>query len=115
MQGIDKHLADFMRTREFREKVESDHILFTIPPVSLTYALERLTIVHVRLWMLEDEARRKDIDDAKLGEIKRKIDWLNGHVRPRIVESIGQMFAAAVKSGNEDLVREPNFKKYGDE
>lgn len=113
MRNLDKHLDDFMRSPEFREKVESDHILFTVPPVSLTYALERLTIVHVRLWMLEDEARRADITDAKLGEVKRRIDWLNGHVRPRLVESIGQMLAAAVKTGNEDLVREPNFKNYG--
>lgn len=110
MRHIDGFFADYMKTDEFRNLVEND-CAFN-PPVTLTYALERLAIVHVKLWHLEDQARNEHFSDAQIGLIKRKIDYLNGVVRPRLVAAIGEIFAKAVKEGNEDLVREPNLKDY---
>ena len=104
MQGIDGYLKEYMATDEFRYLVEDTACDFN-PPVTLTYALERLAIVHVKLWNLEDQVRNDKFSDEQIGILKRKIDYLNGVVRPRLVAAIGEMFAKAVKEGNEDLVR----------
>ena len=110
MQDIDELIHKYMRTDEFRALVDGDCDFN--PPVTLTYALERLSIVHVKLWHLEDQVRDDSLSDAEIGQLKRKIDYLNGVVRPRLVAAIGEIFAKGVKEGNEELVREPNFKDY---
>lgn len=110
MQSLDNFLYEYMRGDEFRAKTEGECGFNT--PVTLTYALERLSIVHVKLWNLEDQVRNPDFSDEQIGVLKRKIDYLNGVVRPRLVAGIGDIFAQAVKEGNEELVREPNFKDY---
>lgn len=110
MQGIDNFLYEYMQTDEFRSLVESD-CAFN-PPVTLTYALERLAIVHVKLFMLEDQVRNELLTNDQIGVLKRKIDYFNGVVRPRLVAAMGEIYAKAVKEGNEDLVREPNMKDY---
>lgn len=110
MRGVDDYLRDYMQTSEFRSMVATD-CTFN-PPVTLTYALERLAIIHVKLWMLEDQVRNPNLTDAMVGELKRRIDHLNGVMRPRLIAGLGEIFAKAVKEGNEDLVREPNLKDY---
>lgn len=110
MQDIDELIHKYMRTDEFRTLVDGECDFN--PPVTLTYALERLSIVHVKLWHLEDQVRDDSLSDAEIGQLKRKIDYLNGVVRPRLVAAIGEIFAKGVKEGNEELVREPNFKDY---
>lgn len=110
MKGVDDYLREYMRTDEFRSVVETDCAFNS--PVTLTYALERLAIVHVKLWMLEDQVRNPDLSDEQIGVLKRKIDYLNGVMRPRLIAGLGEIFAKAVKEGNEELVREPNLKDY---
>ncbi len=110
MQGLDHFLREYMQTDKFRSLVDGD-CEFT-PPVTLTYALERLAIVHTKLFMLEDQVRNDQFSDEQIGVLKRKIDYFNGVVRPRLNAAIGEIFAKAVKEGNEDLVREPNLKDY---
>jgi len=110
MKNIDSLLHDYMRTDEFR-KLANGRCDFN-PPVTLTYALERLSIVHVKLWHLEDQVRDNTLTDEKVGALKRRIDYLNGVIRPRLVAAIGEIFAKGVKEGNEELVREPNLKDY---
>lgn len=110
MQGIDTFLQEYMRSDDFRALVDGDCKFNS--PVTLTYAIERLAIVHVKLWMLEDQVRNDKFSDEQIGVLKRKIDYLNGVVRPRLVAAIGEIFAKAVKEGNEELVREPNIKDY---
>lgn len=110
MQGLDNFLREYMQTDEFRALVDGE-CAFN-PPVTLTYALERLAIVHTKLFMLEDAVRNDQLTDAQIGVLKRKIDYLNGQIRPRLNAAIGEIFAKAVKEGNEELVREPNLKDY---
>lgn len=38
---------------------------------------DKLTIVNLKIWHMEDEARRKDVDDSHIANAKRKIDVLN--------------------------------------
>ena len=110
MDEIDKHIREFMQHPNFNMLINSP--LEFNPPVTLTYALERLMILHVKLWKLEDLVRDNNMSFDEIGITKRQIDYLNGVVRPRIVAAIGEIFAKAVKEGNEELVREPNLKNY---
>ena len=111
MMGLDSYIKEYMKSDKFRSMVESETLEFN-SPVTLTYAIERLAIIHVKLWMLEDQVRNEKLTDAMVGEIKRKIDYLNGVVRPRLMSGLGEILAKAVREGNEELVREPNFKDY---
>ena len=110
MKDIDDYLKRLMSSPDFRQKVTQE--LDFNSPVTLTYGLERLLIVHCKLWMLEDQVRDTKLSDAEIGVLKRKIDYLNGIIRPRLVAGLGEIFAKAVKEGNEELVREPNLKDY---
>ncbi len=110
MKDVDEYLAWLMTQPDFRTKLLED--LKFESPVTLTYALERLLIVHCKLWMLEDKVRDTKLSDAEIGVLKRSIDYLNGIIRPRLVAGLGEIFAKAVKEGNEELVREPNLKDY---
>jgi hypothetical protein len=110
MKNIDAYLYEFLRSPECKALVEA-RCEFN-PPVTLTYALERLTIVHVKLWHLEDQVRNPDLSDAQIGELKRRIDYLNGQIRPRLVQSLGEIIVRAVQSNDVGLVAEPNFKDY---
>ncbi len=111
MKGIDDFLKEYMQTDEFHLLVKENGCTFN-PPVTLTYGFERLAIVHQKLWNLEDQVRNKDLSDEQVGVLKRRIDYLNGVCRPRIVAGLGEIFAKAVKEGNEELVREPDMKDY---
>ena len=111
MHGLDTYIKQYMQTDSFRAMVADEDLVFN-PPVTLTYAIERLAIIHVKLWNLEDQVRNERLTDAMVGEIKRKIDHLNGVARPRLVAGLGEILAKAVKEGNKELVREPNFKDY---
>lgn len=110
MKTLDSFLEDYMRSDEFQALLHKD--LDFSSPVTLTYALERLAIIHTKLFMMEDRVRNPDLSNAEIGLIKRRIDYWNGIVRPRLIEALGDIFAKAVKDGNEELVREPNFKDY---
>lgn len=109
MEQIDKLIHEFLRTRMGKDLTISDQ---SLPPITLTYLIERLVITHVKLFMMEDQVRDPKLTDAEVGAIKRKIDYWNGVQRPRLVEGIGDIFAKAVRMANETMVREPNLKDY---
>jgi hypothetical protein len=110
MEGLDSYIKEYMASPEFSCLVEKE-LDFT-PPITLTYLIERLIITHIKLYVMENKVRDKNLTDAEIGQIKRKIDFWNGIQRPRLVEGIGEVLAKAVKEGNEALVKEPNSKDY---
>ena len=52
-------------------------------------------LVNIRLWHEEDQARRRDVDDATIAAVKRRIDGLN-QARNDLVERIDEEILAAV-------------------
>jgi hypothetical protein len=111
MEKIDEFIHEFIRSDKFKERLQEEVVL-RVQPITLTYLIERLIITHVKLFMLEDKVRDTTLSDEEIGRLKRKIDYWNGCNRPDLVEGIGELFAKAVKEGNERLVREPNLKDY---
>jgi len=55
-----------------------------------------------RLWHVEDEARRRDVDDAYIADCKRQIDKIN-QSRQDHIEKIDEALIAAIGAGDEAL------------
>jgi hypothetical protein len=71
--------------------------------------VEKLIILHIRTWMLEDmigEAK----SDEELADIKRKIDICFKQKRPKFVEAINLLIDDSIR--NNKSVREDSVKIY---
>lgn len=83
MQEIDNFIGAAIegKTRIREEKLKlynAPEDVGRIPKLNnLGKAVSCLAQKNLELWHLEDEARRKDVDDIYIGKIKRKIDLAN--------------------------------------
>jgi hypothetical protein len=78
-----------------------------IPTDNLGEVIEKLVILHIRTWMLEDAAQMAATAD-ELAEIKRKVDICFKQKRPKFVQAINRMVDDAIihsKSLAEDSVK----------
>jgi hypothetical protein len=69
--------------------------------------IEKLVILHIRTWMLEDQLPLAK-DDAEIGVLKRKIDICFKVKRPKFVQAINALIEDAIlheKSLREDTVK----------
>jgi hypothetical protein len=71
--------------------------------------LEKLVIIHIRMWMLEDAVQEAKTDE-EIAEIKRKIDICFKQKRPRFVQAINIMLDSAIETGRS--LREDSVKLY---
>lgn len=98
---IKEYVSDICSKKEIpeaKEYIETD---------SLGEVIDKLIIVHIRTWMLEDLIN-KDISDLELGALKRKIDICFKQKRPKLVEAINRLIEKSVIEGNsllEDSVK----------
>jgi len=76
---------------------------------NLAEAIEKLMIVHIRCWMLED-AIQQATTDSEIADIKRKIDICFKIKRPRLVQAINMQIDQAISTGKS--VREDGVKFY---
>jgi len=68
--------------------------------------IEKLIIVHIRMWMLEDAIGVAD--DSEVADLKRKIDICFKQKRPKYVDAVNRMLEDAVVNGTslvEDSVK----------
>ena len=74
---------------------------------SLGETLEKLAILHIRTWMLED-AIQAARTDKQIADLKRKIDICFKVKRPKYVAAINAMIDNSIKTGrslHEDSVK----------
>ena len=76
---------------------------------NLGEVVEKLCILHIRTWMLEDAAQEATTDE-ELGVLKRKIDICFKQKRPRLVQAINRQVSDAIVN-NTSLV-EDSVKLY---
>ena len=62
---------------------------------NLGEVVEKLCILHIRTWMLEDAAQEATTDE-ELGALKRKIDICFKQKRPRLVQAINRQVSDAI-------------------
>lgn len=74
---------------------------------NLGEVVEKLSILHIRTWMLED-AIQEAKTDSEIAELKKKIDICFKVKRPRLVQAINLLVDNAIaqnKSLREDSVK----------
>lgn len=76
---------------------------------NLGEVVEKLAILHVRMWMLEDLINASTTD-AELADLKRKIDICFKIKRPRLVQALNLLVDNAISSGKS--LREDSVKIY---
>lgn len=95
-----------------------DKVLFSkdqIPDVeyiqtdNLGEVVEKLSILHIRTWMLED-AIQEAKTDSEIAELKRKIDICFKVKRPKLVQAINLLVDNAIANGKS--LREDSVKLY---
>lgn len=71
--------------------------------------IEKLAIIHIRMWMLED-AMQVAKSDEELAELKRKVDICFKVKRPKYVQAINLLVDDAIRTGKS--LREDSVKLY---
>jgi len=71
--------------------------------------IEKLSILHCRMWYLED-AIGQSKSDTEIADLKRKIDICFKVKRPRYVEAINKMIDKSIKDGKS--LQEDSVKLY---
>lgn len=71
--------------------------------------VEKLSILHIRTWMLED-AIQEASTDSEIAELKRKIDICFKSKRPKLVQAINALVEDAIV--NNKSLREDSVKLY---
>jgi len=76
---------------------------------NLGEVIEKLAILHTRMWMLED-AIQEAKTDQEIADIKRKIDICFKVKRPKLVQAVNLMVDNSIKT-NKSLI-EDSVKLY---
>ena len=76
---------------------------------NLGEVVEKLSILHIRTWMLED-AIQEASTDSEIAELKRKIDICFKSKRPKLVQAINVLVEDAIV--NNKSLREDSVKLY---
>lgn len=76
---------------------------------NLGEVIEKLVILHIRTWMLED-AIQAATSDEHIAELKRKIDICFKSKRPNLVQAINLLVDDAIS--NAKSLREDSVKLY---
>jgi hypothetical protein len=71
--------------------------------------IEKLSILHCRMWYLED-AMQEAKNDSELADLKRKVDICFKQKRPKYVQAINRMIDNSIVN-NKSLI-EDSVKKY---
>lgn len=108
MSDLGKTIEDIIKDTvhkvlEKKELPDSEYIATD----NLGEVIEKLAIIHIRMWMLED-AIQAATSDTEIAELKRKCDICFKVKRPRFVQAINKIVDDAIiynKSIREDSVK----------
>jgi len=96
MREIDKIIRDHVATVMAQDGLPD--LPFDCATDSIAEVIEKLIILHIRNWMLEDAVADAKTD-AALADLKRKLDWCFKVRRPRLVEALNAMLDRAIREG----------------
>lgn len=91
-----------------KQKMMPDEIVY-VHSDNLGEVVEKLVILHIRTWMLED-AIQVAKSDTEIADIKRKLDICFKVKRPNLVQAINLLVDEAIKHNRS--LREDSVKFY---
>ena len=77
---------------------------------NLGEVVEKLIILHIRMWMIEDRIQEVYSDDVAVADLKRKLDICFKQKRPKLVQAINRMVDNAIRT--EKSLIEDSVKVY---
>jgi len=95
-EGIDQLLESVVRRVRTRGTADSPQVE-VVAPLTLGELIEKLAILHCRLWSLEDLVRDTGLDASEHRRLTQTILELNSTLRPTLVRSIDMLFIAACR------------------
>lgn len=99
------------KVKQILEKAETEpEIVELIQTDNIGEVIEKLAILHIRTWMLEDKISIST-DDVEISNLKKKIDICFKQKRPKFVQAINLMLDDSIKN-NRSLLEE-SVKIYG--
>lgn len=106
-ESIDSYILNII-DKKLREgkMVDAENYIATD---SFGEVLEKLAILHIRMWMLEDQMPLAKTD-AEVADIKRKLDICFKIKRPKLVAAINALIDDAIT--NNKSLREDSVKTY---
>jgi hypothetical protein len=103
IEEIIKNTVDKILSK--RELPDSEYIATD----NLGEIIEKLAIIHIRMWMLEDAIQAAS-SDTEIAELKRKCDICFKVKRPKFVQAINALVDDAIL--NSKSLREDSVKLY---
>jgi len=93
MSSASKALDEYIKNRvdEFLRKEIKDIEYDNVYSDTFSELIDKLIIVHIRYWMLEDQMGLNKNDTLKVGSLKLKADNLFKEKRPMLVEALDKM------------------------
>jgi hypothetical protein len=79
---------------------------------TMGHVIEKLLILNIRYWHLEDLSGSLAPDDPRYAEVKRKAEHLFAVERPRLIAALNLMLRGAVANGGADFLADHNTKLY---
>lgn len=104
-ETIEKKIKEYVR--EVLSNKKDDCKFNYIATDSIGEVIEKLVILHIRIWMLEDSMQNAKSND-EIAEIKRKLDTCFKIKRPKLVEATNCLIDEAIiksKSLKEESVK----------
>jgi hypothetical protein len=103
---LESHIKSIINDN-LKEKVLPD--VEYIETDNLGEIIEKLIILHIRIWMLEDKSSEVK-NDTDLADIKRKIDTCFKIKRPKYIQAINLLVENAILKGKS--LKEDSVKLY---
>lgn len=95
-------------TKTLNNSIEVEMSPDVIETDNIGEVIEKLVILNIRMWYLEDAIAENYNDDYKVAELKRKQDICFKDKRPKFVEAINRMIDKSIINGKslvEDSVK----------
>ena len=108
---ISQTIEDLIKKRvaEISEKKQLPTAVDIVSSDSIGEVVEKMIILHIRTWMLED-AISVATTDKEVADLKRKIDICFKQKRPKYIEAVNKMIDNAIVTG--DSLKEDSVKFY---
>lgn len=101
---IQEHIQNTLEKKHMPELPQS-----VVATDNFAEIIEKLVILHIRTWMLEDAVGQSN-DLAEIGRLKKKIDICFKQKRPQYIEAINALMHEAITKGR--ALSEESVKHY---
>ena len=108
LQVIADLLLEEVRERFNKEPLNIEGLEFSD---SLSEIIEKLIIVNIRAWKMEDEIS-KATTDSDIANIKRKLDYCFKFKRPKLILALNSYLDLYINKNHPKCISELNLKSY---